>query len=1382
MADDNLFDDILGDYIDRLIEGEILDEEAVLRDHPEIGEELIDQLNTFLNVGPNHGEERLLGTVGDYQLKRQIARGGMAVVYEAWQTSMDRPVALKVLPVGIAADDRAFQRFMREAKTAGKLDHPNIVRVHGLGVEEDTPYYAMEYVEGETLADFLQRMNETDDLDPTFLPVPASYDRLDFYIQLVDRFGEVADGLQYAHSKGVIHRDIKPSNLIFDSDKRLRILDFGLAKFEGQESLTLSGDLLGTLLYMSPEQAKQKKIRLDHRTDIYSLGATMYEAFTGRPPFRGKDHQETLTHIIEQDPIPLRKINPRVPLDLETIVLKCLRKDSKDRYGTAEALSQDLRRFVRGDPIEGQPQSQLEVFSNYVWKRRGRIGVSALVILLLVAMITLSLGYYSRTALERDKLYQGHIDEAVMHLKFAELTHTAGTINSSSIDAQNLFNAVDFNSLFNKSDLSPLNSCLVHLEKAIEVQPDKLEAHYYYARAKHLLEDEELARKSIEKVLSIQPNFIPALELKRKLNSTSLNLSSHFSQADHWSTVWYQAKTAESQQDWGLAVDAYHQLTQYIETKKDPYLGSSIDFYMGKGIALTKVKKYSEAIENFITASTLWPNYYEPKLLLGLAYYKNEQKDDAERVFKEMIRETQERHDEVILWISALYKSFREYKLALEWADRLHNERLRMRLQVDFLILQGRFEEAMKIGSQAIKKYPDDSRTHQFYSVALTRFPKTYAKGLEVARRAHELEPDNIDIQCLYAGAYLRNGDVSQAERLLLDAIEKGPHLPRPYTELAFVRIRQNKYEEAEKLYLQSMDLVEKSPQSHFLNPHISLIQMLINRGRPERALPAIERSLKNIPETARLHYLWGVVLNILERFEESDRVLQNAIEKYDTYFPLYHAHGVALNRLGKLEEAENQFKKAFEMKPTVSKISKDLVWLQIHMKKHEEAFQSLLAFLERKGFETWVYERLCYLQHIDQDQSYAKQWDKVVSVLEPQLAKVKSNPYAPFTLVVAFLNADESNDSEQAKKYFQLAAHATANSPFRGVYAQIEFFLKNGQLNHALKHLELIQNHKGLKETVLYELYDRYFKMAQPKELTLGAIEASLQIENLRPSLKEDAVSFEPSILSYYKARQLQSAQQYQSAKDVYLKIIEDQSVEIEPRLRLAECLIASNNSDEAEKVLKSYLNLRPENKRVWNEWLKVNWLNLNRTAAKLIEELPADLDEEFTGDHLTYKYDLIDLLTALKEKKTIRINCGAKSDSNLQSVKWLKDKFFMGGSPRYQQRELKGTEGELIYQGQRVFPKKDHLSEYQIPLPPGKYKITLTTALTDSSYLEPTEFNISLEGQTVLKNFKPLDAGFSTLTRLTYTTEVNDGLLNLKFERITGDPVVSTIEIERL
>jgi serine/threonine protein kinase len=383
-------EELIALYLDRLNSGETLDPRDILAEHPGDGHEIIKALHQFLEFGEESGggpEDRSatdvrLGTLGDYTLRRQIGRGGMGVVYEAWQHSMDRRVALKVLPAGVAADRKSFVRFMREAQTAGQLSHQNVVAVYSTGVEEGTPWYSMEYVEGQTLAQVLRRARQTDaDTGDAETPF-GKREEQQFYLNLAKAMAEVAEGLQHAHSRGVIHRDIKPSNLILDRNGCLRILDFGLARLEGQESLTSSGDFVGTPLYMSPEQARRRKIPIDHRTDVYSLGATVYEMLTLRPPFQGKDHQDTLSQIIERDPREPRKLNPRVPRDLETIALKCLRKDLGDRYGTAEALAQDLRRFVRGDPIEARPQATWERLARRMRRQRTALLAAAVFVLL----------------------------------------------------------------------------------------------------------------------------------------------------------------------------------------------------------------------------------------------------------------------------------------------------------------------------------------------------------------------------------------------------------------------------------------------------------------------------------------------------------------------------------------------------------------------------------------------------------------------------------------------------------------------------------------------------------------------------------------------------------------------------------------------------------------------------------------------------------------------------------------------------------------------------------------------------------------------------------------------------------------------------------------
>ena len=315
----------------------------------------------------------------------------------------------------------------------------------------------------------------------------------------------------------MIHRDIKPSNLILDSEGRLRILDFGLARLEGQESLTLSGDLVGTPLYMSPEQARRRKIPVDHRTDIYSLGTTMYEALTGRPPFRGTSHADTLSRIIERDPVAPRKVNARVSGDLETIVLKCLRKDAADRYGTAEALGQDLRRFVRGDPIEARPQPGWELLARRVRRHRATIaGATAMVIVFVLAATLLWMAH--------EDAYKSEIED--YDAKVAKL-YRRGFIYGTDVGrrlssrAHGGFLHEDFRSAEGEAGPDPVATAVEQLAGSARILRDKPEPHYHRAGGLLLLDRTDEAREAIERALSIDDRFVPALALRGELPNTT---------------------------------------------------------------------------------------------------------------------------------------------------------------------------------------------------------------------------------------------------------------------------------------------------------------------------------------------------------------------------------------------------------------------------------------------------------------------------------------------------------------------------------------------------------------------------------------------------------------------------------------------------------------------------------------------------------------------------------------------------------------------------------------------------------------------------------------------------------------------------------------------
>lgn len=329
---------------------------------------LIDLLNVAggdLRQGSGAGGPSL--TLGDFEIGRVIGRGGMGVVYEAIQKSLNRRVALKILPASSADEPRRIERFRIEAMAAACLRHPHIVPVYLTGSERGVHFYAMQLIEGQTLAALIRRR----------LP----------HREVAKFARQAADALQYAHERGIVHRDIKPSNLLVDESGHLWVSDFGLARVAGQSDLTLSGAIVGTLRYMSPEQASGSRSVIDHRTDVYSLGVTLYELITGRPLFCSEQDGRLglLRQVVEAQPQRPRLLDASIPRDLETIALKALAKDPAGRYATAGEMAEDLDRFLHDRPILARAPGPLDHAA--MWVRRNRKPVAATAALILAVLI-----------------------------------------------------------------------------------------------------------------------------------------------------------------------------------------------------------------------------------------------------------------------------------------------------------------------------------------------------------------------------------------------------------------------------------------------------------------------------------------------------------------------------------------------------------------------------------------------------------------------------------------------------------------------------------------------------------------------------------------------------------------------------------------------------------------------------------------------------------------------------------------------------------------------------------------------------------------------------------------------------------------------------------
>ncbi|MHC4914206.1 MAG: serine/threonine-protein kinase [Planctomycetota bacterium] len=304
---------------------------------------------------------------GDYRIVEEVARGAMGIVYRAEQRRLGREVALKVMLTGEHASEGEVRRFTREAQALARLKHPNIVPIYDIGEVDGRHYFTMDFVEGQTLSQVLSERE---------LTVTEG-------LHIIE---QVADAVAAAHTRGVVHRDIKPSNIMLDSDGGVHIMDFGLAKAAGAETKhTRDGTTIGTPSYMPPEQARGEVSRVDERSDVYSMGAVLYEVLTGRSPFAGTNLLEIVLAVINEDPPRPRSVNSRVPRELETIILKCMEKDPARRYHTAGELRDEIRRFRSGEPIHAQPPSHFYRLRKRLRKHWVLLSMTAAVLLIAAA-------------------------------------------------------------------------------------------------------------------------------------------------------------------------------------------------------------------------------------------------------------------------------------------------------------------------------------------------------------------------------------------------------------------------------------------------------------------------------------------------------------------------------------------------------------------------------------------------------------------------------------------------------------------------------------------------------------------------------------------------------------------------------------------------------------------------------------------------------------------------------------------------------------------------------------------------------------------------------------------------------------------------------------
>ncbi|HZN56838.1 MAG TPA: tetratricopeptide repeat protein, partial [Planctomycetota bacterium] len=912
--------------------------------------------------------------LGDYRIHREAGRGGMGVVYEAEQVSLGRRVALKILPFAAVLDPKHLERFRNEAHAAALLHHTNIVPVFSIGCERGVHFYAMQFIDGHSLQRVIEDLRRRSKKDRGATTASRAFFRT------VAKLGlQAAEALRHAHEKGIVHRDIKPSNLILDRQRNLWVTDFGLARIEGSQSLTLTGDLLGTLRYMSPEQAATSKAPVDHRTDIYSLGLTLYELITLKYAFPGDDRRLMLQQISNEEPPRPSKLNRGLPADLETIVLKAMAKDPNQRYESARRLAEDLKRFLAGRPILAKRPAL--VTRAFKWCRRHKlvVGTAAAVLVALLSLGTLIHERRVATGLLEASSYREMILGGITLLhasseppgaqeKVESPPATSGEVRPeapaficcSQTDQMGAWVAA----LKENGGHSPVpfEAAVEQFEDAAQLLPSRPDAHYYLARALWTLGRKERALDEVSQVLRLDPGSLAAAALRSAIEGKDGKPYSHpengVAGADSEQNIlpraWLKFYVAATSNGWKDAAEAASTALERIHRGERCYDGIEAELLLGRATARLEMGEFLGAIDDLSSVRRFMPHSLMPPLLLAHAYYGARDPVRAAECFEEIFR-SGDRKDMIAKEIAATYQLLGERENALAWAKRIELSSLRNEVTSHYLSHLGRREEALKAARKAVELDPKNPKNRDRLG-ACHYEQDQYDDALREYQLCVELDPTVADYHQNLGVTLLEMGRFDQAESELKEAIRLDPQSPVFYENLSKVYARTGR-----------LDLAVASVRKYLAIPgsrkthetRFWLAQVLYDQGKLEEALGEQTKGLEQVPTNGREHYKRGFLLYRMDRLPEAVAEYEKAMLLSPEDFTPCTSLGELLFSMGGEDKGEELLLKAAELAPQSPVPCFTLARCFLQQRKHDDAIAHFEKAVERyrpgdKALEVW--------------------------------------------------------------------------------------------------------------------------------------------------------------------------------------------------------------------------------------------------------------------------------------------------------------------------------------------------------------------------------------------------------------------------------------------
>jgi serine/threonine protein kinase/Flp pilus assembly protein TadD len=917
-------------------------------------------------------EDGSTGTrLGDFELLRELGRGGMGIVYEARQLSLKRRVALKVLPPALGMTAQAQQRFEREAQAAAKLHHTHIVPVHAIGEHDGHHFYAMELIDGQSLDHVLRDMVDegsnplmeatvtqtvtelrpqrasttSQDQAATSLSDTSAGGR-EWFDTVAKLMADVADALHYAHGRGVIHRDVKPANLMLSRDGHLSITDFGLARMLQEPGMTVSGSFLGTPAYMAPEQIAAGRIQVDHRADIYSLGAVFYELLTMQRPFSGESREQVLAAVMSKDPRPPRRFNGKIPVDLETICLKALEKDPDRRYATAGELAQDLRQYLQGGLIAARRAG----IARRTWKsiRRHPVVAISLVAIVVIAVVgtlgwrAISYGQKTesqrRAAEARHRLSRGDLKGAMAAadsvLEFDPANLDARLVRARAhqgrwrwLDAVAEAREVLDKDPSNWEAMAVIAAAAsrgnvpdvdvkAYLENLADLTPDSAESFFLRGSVESYGGSDRKAIEWLTKALEIDPAHAGALEARSDALSDLKDLPAALRDAEMLAVAQPDSPAGPSQKasiyaelrDYSraleeiakvLALEPEHAIAYYRRARirrAQGDLQAAIadisraieldpdvpDYWRARSKYFRSGGDYERAVADIRRAVSLLPNAAFYQDLV-ITLWRSGSRDEALEAMGEMERASTS-------WVDPLFRSF--YHATLWW---YHRER-------------GELEEAIAAAERAIELQPNEV------------WP--YRRRAEVVRLA-EGEGGTV-------------GDCDRIERLDLDH-------PRDLANRAYAM--RDLCRRPDRALSDFGAAIEMAPD--WADPYVGRGRAHKKHRRYGEALADLSRAIELAPSWLDVYFWRGQIYADMERFEEALADFERDIELGGEGDNLRWHQANTLHRLGRHEEALGVLEEYLAKAPQRGSAHLNLANMQFALGRVDEALETLDRALE---------------------------------------------------------------------------------------------------------------------------------------------------------------------------------------------------------------------------------------------------------------------------------------------------------------------------------------------------------------------------------------------------------------------------------------------------